>query len=409
MTENLAAFVGPDFPGLHRRVAGRSAVFLDGPAGSQVPRVVIDAVADHLAHRSANTGGVFATSRETDEALFRSRERLAAFVGGSAGEIAFGPNMTTLTYLLSRALAREWGPGDEVVVTEIDHQANVEPWRRAAEERGATVRVVPFDPETLTLDYESLERCVGPRTRLVAVGCASNAVGTVHDVTRVARLARASGALVFADAVHLAAHLPVDVRALECDFLVCSAYKFFGPHVGVLWMREALVASLAPYRLPPSPDRGPERWETGTQNHASIVGAGAAVEWIAGLAEVRGRDLRESLLAGWERIHHHESGLLATLLSGLAELHGVRVHGPPRGAPRTATVSFTLAGLRADEVVAALAERGIFSWSGDFYASTVVDRLGLRERGGLVRVGLAPYTAPEDVTRLLEALVEIGR
>jgi cysteine desulfurase family protein (TIGR01976 family) len=408
MNGNLANEIRSEFPGLERQVAGRPAVFLDGPAGSQVPHRVIEAVADHLAHRSANTHGGFATSRETDEALRLARERLAAFLGGAAGEVAFGPNMTTLTYALSRALARDWAPGDEVVVTDLDHQANVEPWRQAAEERGVIVRTVPFHRESLTLDYEALERILSSRTRLVAVGCASNAVGTIHDVARVSRAAHEAGALVFADAVHLAAHRAVDVATLGCDFLACSAYKFFGPHVGVLWMRDSLVESIRPYRLPPAPDRGPERWETGTQNHASIVGAGAAVEWIAGLAETPPDGLREAVLAGWDRIHRHEAPLLERLLDGLEALPGVRVYGPPAGVPRTATVSFALGDLGAEEVAGALAERGIFAWAGDFYASSVVDRLELRARGGLVRVGLAPYTTTAEVDRLLETLEEIG-
>src|SRR5215207_6822729 len=266
-----------DFPVFGREVAGRPIAFFDGPGGSQVPRQVADAVAEYLTLHNANAHGCFATSEETDAAISGARRAMADFVGGDAGEIVFGANMTTLTLHLSRALGRAWGEGDEVVVTALDHQANVAPWRLMAEDAGMTVRVVPFDPETLQLDYAALESLLSPRTRLLAIGAASNAVGTINEVRRAAEMARAAGALTFVDAVHYAPHRRVDVEELGCDFLACSAYKFFGPHAGVLWGRRELLEGFRPYRLPPAPSEAPGRWETGTQNHEAIAGIAAAV------------------------------------------------------------------------------------------------------------------------------------
>ena len=391
------------FPALAREVHGRPAAYFDGPAGSQVPQPVIDAVADYLAHHNANTAGAFATSRESDEVLETARQRMADFLNApSPREIAFGQNMTTLTYALSRALSRNWGPGDEVVVTDLDHQANVAPWRQAAEDAGAAVRVVPFDPDRCTLDMEALERSVGPRTRVVAIGYASNALGTINEVARAAELARAAGALSFVDAVHYAPHGLIDVQALGCDFLACSAYKFFGPHIGVLWGRERLLQELRPYKLPPAPSQGAERWETGTLSHEGIAGTSAAVEWIAGLAPSDGASWRERIRSGMEAIEVIESPLFERLLEGVRAVPGARLYGPPAGHPRTPTLAFTLRGHSPDEVAARLAARGVFVWAGDFYATTVVDRLGLRDTGGVVRVGLAPYNTSEEVDRLLE-------
>ena len=401
--------IRPDFPALRREWRGKTLAYLDGPAGSQLPRPVIERVTDYLAHHNANTQGFFPTTRETDQILSEAREHLAAFLGAdSPREIVFGANMTTLTFWLSRALAREWREGDELVVTELDHQANVEPWRQAAGERGMGVRIVPFHRDTLTLDYEALDAAISSRTRLVAIGYASNAVGTINDVERAVAAAREVGAYSFVDAVHYAPHRPIDVQALGCDFLACSAYKFFGPHVGVLWGRQPLLEELPVIKLPPAPAVAPERWETGTLNHEGIAGAGAAVEWIAGLGENSG-SLRERVLAGMETIRAHESPLFRRLLSGLQEIPGVRIYGPPADAPRTPTVGFTVRGRDADEVAQRLADEGVCVWSGDFYASTVVDGLGLRERGGLVRAGIAPYVIGEDVERLLDGTRRLAR
>jgi cysteine desulfurase family protein (TIGR01976 family) len=402
---SFADTVRGSFPVFERRVAGKPIAFFDGPGGSQVPREVADAVAEYLTMHNANTHGRFLTSEETDAAMAGAREAFADFLGGSPGEIVFGANMTTLTFHLSRSLGRELGPGDEVVVTDLDHQANQAPWRRMAEDRGATVRAVPFLAETMQLDYEAMERAIGPRTRLVAVGGASNAVGTINDVRRVTEMARAVGAISFVDAVHLAPHRRIDVQALGCDFLACSAYKFFGPHVGILWGRRELLECLTPYKVPPASDDAPERWETGTQNHEGIVGAAAAVDWIAGLAG--GTDRRTALDRAFELIHEHERGLFDRMVAGIEAIPGTRIYGVPAGAARTPTIGFTVPGASPDEVARRLGEEGVFVWNGNFYATTVCERLQLHDCGGLIRAGLAPYTTEEDVDRLIDGVRRI--
>ena len=402
---SFAGTVRASFPVFQRRVAGKPIAFFDGPGGSQVPREVADAVAEYLTQHNANTHGHFRTSEETDAAMNAAREAFADFLGGTPGEIVFGANMTTIAFHLSRSLGRELGPGDEVVVTELDHQANQAPWRRMAEDRGATVRAVPFLAETMQLDYQAMERAIGPKTRLVAVGGASNAVGTINDVRRVTDMARAVGALSFVDAVHLAPHRRIDVAELGCDFLACSAYKFFGPHVGILWGRRELLERLTPYKVPPASNDAPERWETGTQNHEGIVGAAAAVDWIAGLAG--GTDRRAALDRAFEMIEEHERGLFQRMVAGIEAIPGTRIYGVPAGAPRTPTIGFTVPGASPDEVARRLGEEGVFVWNGNFYATTVCERLQLDDCGGLIRAGLAPYTTEEDVDRLIEGIRRI--
>ncbi|MFL5382457.1 MAG: cysteine desulfurase-like protein [Longimicrobiaceae bacterium] len=397
-----------DFPVFEREAGGRPIAFFDGPGGSQVPRQVAGAVAGYLTLHNANTHGHFATSDETDAILAGARRAMADFVGGDPGEIVFGANMTTLTLHLSRALGRAWGAGDEVVVTALDHQANVAPWRLMAEDAGMTVRVVPFDPETLQLDYAALESLLSPRTRLLAIGAASNAVGTINEVRRAAEMARAAGALTFVDAVHYAPHRRVDVAELGCDFLACSAYKFFGPHAGILWGRRELLERFRPYRLPPAPDFAPERWETGTQNHEGIAGIAAAVDWIAGLAGEGAGGRREALRRAYEAMHEHESALFRALEEGLRALPHVRFHGAAPGRPRTPTAAFTVEGVSPDEVARRLGREGVFVWNGDFYATTVCETLGLADCGGLVRAGIAPYTTDEDVERLIDGVARIA-
>ncbi len=410
-SDTLAARIRDDFPVFSRRAGGMPFAFFDGPGGSQVPRAVADAVAEYLVHHNANTHGRFLTSRETDETISRARSRVADLLGGDPGKVAFGANMTTLTFALSRALGREWGPGDEVVVTELDHQANVAPWRRMAEERGMTVRAIPFDPETLTLDYAAAEAAIGPRTRLVAIGAASNAVGTVNDVRRVAEMARAAGALSFVDAVHLAPHRRVDVAALGCDFLACSAYKFFGPHVGILWGRREHLERFTPFKVPPASDDAPERWETGTLNHEGIAGTAAAIDWIAGLDPSSSADggARGALDRAFAAIEAHETSLFARLWDGLGRIDGVRRYGVAADGPRTPTAAFTVEAAPPDEVARRLAEEGVFVWNGNFYALTVCERLALEDCGGLIRAGLAPYSTEEDVDRLLAGVERIAR
>jgi cysteine desulfurase family protein (TIGR01976 family) len=395
------------FPALSRRHAGLPAAYFDGPGGTQVPKAVPDAMTDYLLHHNANTHWLFPTSVETDAALASARAALADFLNASPQEVAFGANMTTLTFHLGRALSRGWGHGDEIVVTELDHHANVDPWRALERERGVAVRAVPFRVETGRLDEDALRAAIGPRTRLLAIGAASNALGTITDVRAAADLARARGALTFVDAVHYAPHALVDVEALGCDFLACSAYKFYGPHLGVLFGRRELLEKLDAPKLEPAPETSPERLETGTQNHEGIVGAAAAVDFLASLAD-SGASRRERLARVAAASHERGARLLERLWNGLVATDGVTLYGPPPEAPRTPTVSFVVRGRTSDEVAKALADRAVFVSNGDFYATTVVRRLG-HEKDGLVRAGCACYTTAEEVDRLVEGVREVAR
>jgi cysteine desulfurase family protein (TIGR01976 family) len=392
------------FPSLAARSGRAARVYFDNPAGTQVARQAMERMRHYLTRSVANVGGEFRTSVETGRLVEEAREACAQFVNArSPEEIVFGANMTTLTFHLARSLGAEWGPGDEVVVTRLDHQANVAPWRRMAEDRGMTVRELPFHEDGCALDYDALPSLLSERTRLVAVGAASNAVGTINDVRRMADAARSVGALVFVDAVHFAPHRLPDAAAWGADFVACSAYKFFGPHVGVLWGRAEHLERLAPCKVPPASDVSPERWETGTLNHEGIAGAGAAVEWIASLGDGGGA-LRERLASAYARVEAHESALYRRLHAGLAAIPGARVYGPAADGARTPTAGFTLEGRSPAEVARALGEEGVFVWNGDFYATTVCDALGLSAGGGLVRAGVAPYTTDEDVERLLDGV-----
>jgi cysteine desulfurase family protein (TIGR01976 family) len=394
------------FPALLRRHAGLAVAYFDGPGGTQVPQSVVDAVSDYLLNHNANTHWAYPTSVETDEALAAARAAFADFLGGRPSEIAFGANMTTLTFHLGRALGRRWAPGDEIVVTELDHHANVDPWRQLARVRDFVVRTARFRPDTGQLDMDDLAEALGPRTRLVAIGAASNALGTKSDVRRAAELAHAKEALLFVDAVHYAPHALVDVRALGADFLACSAYKFYGPHVGVLWGRQGLLQALDVPKLEPAPENAPDRLETGTQNHEGIVGAAAAVDFLASLSA--GPDRRSRLAATMGALHARGQELIERLWKGLQAIPGVRLYGPSPTEPRTPTVAFTVKGLASEEVAKALVRRAVFVSNGDFYATTVVRRLG-HERDGLVRAGCACYTTPAEVDRLVEGVAELGR
>jgi len=398
--------VRSQFPALQRRHAGLPVAYFDGPGGTQVPRAVVDATADYLLNHNANTHWAYPTSVETDQALAAARTALADFLGGKPSEIAFGANMTSLTFHLGRALGRGWAAGDEIVVTELDHHANVDPWRQLARERGLGVRAVRFRADRGQLDMDDLAAALGPRTRLLAIGAASNALGTKSDVRRAADLAHARGARVFVDAVHYAPHALVDVAALGADFLACSAYKFYGPHVGVLWGRKDLLEALDVPKLEPAPGHAPDRLETGTQNHEGIVGAAAAVDFLASLSS--GPDRRSRLAASMTALHARGQDLLERLWSGLRPLPGVALYGPPPTEPRTPTVAFTVKGRTSEDVAKALAERAVFVSNGDFYATTVVRRLG-HEEDGLVRAGCACYTTPDEVDRLVEGVVELSR
>jgi cysteine desulfurase family protein (TIGR01976 family) len=392
------------FPALERRHRGKPVAYFDGPGGTQVPRAVVEAVKDYLYHHNANTHWHFPTSAETDGLIAAARETLADFLGASPSEIAFGANMTTLTFHLARALGRQWGPGDTVVVTELDHHANVAPWRALERERGITVASVPVQPGTGQLDWARLEALMSVRPRLLAIGAASNALGTITDVARAARLAHDAGALIFVDAVHFAPHELVDVRALACDFLACSSYKFYGPHLGVLFAREELLQQLDVPKLAPAPDSGPERIETGTQNHEGIVGAAAAVDFLASLGTGKAR--RDRLRSAFTNLHGQAQALLNRLWNGLQAIDGVTLYGPPPGSPRTPTVAFTVEGRSADAVAQQLASQAVFASSGDFYATTVVERLGLQQ--GLVRAGCACYTTEAEVDRLVEGVASLS-
>ena len=392
------------FPAMRRIHAGMPVAYLDGPGGTQVPRQVVEAMDDYLYHHNANTHWRYPTSEETDALIARSREALAEFLNGRADEIAFGQNMTSLTFHLARAIGRELGPGDEIVVTELDHHGNIAPWRALERDRGVTVRTVKMRLEDGRLDWAGLESSLNARTKVLAIGAASNAVGTITDVGAAARLAKAaSDAMVFVDAVHYAPHNLVDVQAIGCDFLACSAYKFYGPHIGILWGKRDLIESLDAPRLEPAPQESPERLETGTQNHEGIVGAAAAVDFLASLSGGASGSRRDSLQATFAALHSRGSALATRLWDGLRTIDGVRVYGPAPSTPRTPTVSFTLQAHSTDDVAIALAKRGVFVSNGDFYAATVIERFGLVP-GGLVRVGCSCYTSEEEVQRLLDGV-----
>jgi len=405
------------FPALARVHNGHPVAYFDGPGGTQVPRAVADAVADYLLHHNATARWATPTSRETDAVIAGARAAAADLLGARPEEIVFGHNMTTLAFHLSRALGRALpaGPGegrplqagDEVVVTELDHHANVAPWQALADERGAVLRTARMDAATGTLDWAHFASLLGPRTRLVAVNAACNALGTVTDVARAAGPARHVGALVFVDAVHWAPHALIDVGTLAragVDFLACSPYKFYGPHAGILWGRAELFAALDVPRVAPSPDTVPERVETGTRNHEALAGTTAAIDFLASLGGGDPAEPRRTRLArGYARIHAAEQALVARMWDGLRAVAGVTVYGPPPDLPRTPTVSFTVAGRHPRDVVAAAAAEGVFLSHGDFYAATVAERYGVRVGGGFVRAGAACYTSADEVDRLVAA------
>lgn len=391
------------FPALARREGEIPVGYFDGPGGTQVPRSVADAMTYYLLHHNANTHWAYPTSVETDALLMQARETLADFLGATAGEIAFGANMTTLLFHIARAIGRSLQPGDEIIVTELDHHANVAPWQALAKERGAVLRWLPLDLDTYRHEAGAFEQLLTERTKVVAIGAASNILGTVSEVPRMIQLARAAGAITVVDAVHYAPHNLVDVQAIGADFLLCSAYKFYGPHVGVVYGRADATAALDLPRLEPAPDWVPECLETGTQNHEGIVGAAAAVEFLASIAGDVTAPRRDRLATAMQGLHERGEQLLAQLWNGLAEIGQVTLYGPPPGTPRTPTLSFRVHGHTSEAVARFLAPRGVYVSHGDFYATTVARRLGFAQEG-FVRAGCACYTTTAEVARLVDGV-----
>jgi len=441
------------FPALSQTVNGHPAAFLDGPGGTQVPQRVIDAISNYLTRDNANTGGAYATSRHTDAVIAAARAAMADFLHCGADEVVFGPNMTTLTFAMSRAVSRDFGPGDEILVTRLDHDANVAPWL-ALEEKGVTIRWAELHPGThkddCTLDLSSLADQLSSKTRLVAVGYASNAVGTINPVKEIVRLAHAAGALAYVDAVHFAPHGLIDVAALDCDFLVCSTYKFFGPHMGVLFGKRDHLRRLRPYKVRPNTNAIPNCWEWGTLNHECIAGITACVDYIADIGRgltsdssqkndsnqkseldekrlphssrfpTSGNDTagtggmterRAAIEAAYSAIHEHERALLQRIMTGLKKISGLKIYGitdPARFDQRCATLAVRIDGHPPLELSTKLGERGIFTWDGNYYALNLTEQLDVEKSGGFLRIGLVHYNTFEEVDRLLAALREIA-
>ncbi len=405
-------WVRSQFPALAQTVSGHPAVFLDGPGGTQVPQPVIDAISDYLSRNNANTGGAYHTSRNTDRMIAEARSAMGDFLNCDADEIVFGANMTTLTFAMSRALGRELTAGDEIVLTLLDHDANFSPWK-ALEEKGVVIRTVKFNEADCTLDMQDLAAKIGKRTRLVAVGYASNAVGTINHVAEVIRLARQAGALTYIDAVHYAPHGPIDVRALDCDFLVCSTYKFFGPHMGVLYGKREHLKRLRPYKVRPNTDNIPNCWEWGTLNHECIAGIKACVDYWEELgrrATPAVTTRRAAIRAAHEAIHAHERAMMEKMITGLLAIPGLKLYGiidPQRFENRCATIVVRIEGHTPLELATKLGERGFFTWDGNYYALNVTEQLDVERLGGFLRIGLVHYNTMEEVERLLAALREI--
>jgi len=405
-------WIRSQFPSFSEKVYGYSAAYLDGPGGTQVPQRVIDAISNYLKYSNANTNGAYATSYRTNETIAGARGAMADFLGCDADEVVFGFNMTSLTFAMSRAIGRELGSGDEIVLTLLDHDANFSPWN-ALEELGVTIRRVAVNKADCTLDMSDLAHKINSHTKLVAVGYASNAVGTINEVMEVVRLAHSAGALAYIDAVHYAPHGPIDVRALDCDFLVCSSYKFFGPHMGVLYGKREHLKRLHPYKVRANTNESPYRWEWGTLNHEGIAGIAACVDYIADI----GRKLkpsagsrREAILAAYDEIVKYERALCERLIQGLREFPGLKVYGitdPQRFHRRCPTIALRVDGHSPLELATKLGERGLFTWDGNYYALNLTEQLDVEKDGGFLRIGLFHYNTVEEVDRLLARLREI--
>ena len=412
------SWVRSQFPSLLREVNGQPAAFLDGPGGTQVTQSVIDAISHYLKTSNANTHGQYVTSRDTDQMIEGARSAMADFLGCDSGEVVFGSNMTTLTYAISRSIGRELGPGDEILLTQLDHSANVSPWQ-ALEEKGVRIQFADIHEKDCTLDLDDLARKLSSHTRVVAVGYASNAVGTVNDVKKIIRMAHDAGAMAYVDAVHYAPHGLIDVRDLDCDFLACSTYKFFGPHMGVLYGKRERLERLHPYKVRPNTNEAPGRWETGTLNHECIAGITACVDYLAELGrrsskadsrkpdDARRTTRRALLQSAYLAMQSHERELSLRMLRGLEEIPGLRLYGisdPARVSERCPTFAMRMEGHHPAELAKKLGDRGIFTWDGNYYAMNLTERLGVEQDGGFLRIGFVHYNTAEEVDRVFEAL-----
>jgi cysteine desulfurase family protein (TIGR01976 family) len=406
-------WVRAQFPSLQTQVNGQPAAFLDGPAGTQVPTQVMHAIKTYLTSANANTCGAFLTSRRNDEMIAASRAAMADFFHCHRDEVVFGQNMTTITFSISRSIGRALHPGDEILLTTLDHDANFSPWK-ALEEKGVVIRQVDIREEDCTLDLDDLKRKLTDKTKLVAVGYASNAVGTLNPVAEIIKMAHGAGALAYIDAVHYAPHGLIDVQALDCDFLVCSSYKFFGPHMGILYGKREHLQKFRPYKVRPCTDQIPDRWETGTQVQELIAGIGAAVEYIAEVGRHSDPSVttrRDSLAAGYRTTVAHETRLISRLIDGLQNIPDVHIYGitdPKRSGERCSTLSLRMGNHHPTAIATFLGERGIFTWDGNYYALNLTERLGVESQGGLLRIGLVHYNTMEEVERLLAALREFA-
>ncbi len=415
MTTLDLEWIRMQFPALAQQVNDQPAIFFDGPGGTQVPQQVINAMTDYLIRANSNIHGAFLTSRRTDETITAAHQAMADLLGCAPDEVVFGQNMTSLTFAFSRAIGRDIQPGDEIVLTRLDHDANVAPWK-ALEEQGAIIKFVDVDTEDCTLDMADFARQITPKTKLVAVGYASNAVGTINDVKQVVELAHAVGALVYVDAVHYAPHGPIDVQELGCDFLACSPYKFFAPHMGTLYGKREHMQRLTPYKVRPAADILPDRWETGTKSHESMAGVTAAITYLAELGRHHRvwetePTQREAIIAAMEMICEYERGLSEKLIAGLLEIPGLTFYGitdAARFESRTPTVAVRIAGHTPRQLSEALGQRGIFTWDGNYYAMNLSERLGVEDLGGMLRIGLVHYNTVDEIDRLLAALREIA-
>ena len=396
------------FPALSRIINDQPVAYFDGPGGTQVPREVGEAMTDYLYHHNANTHWAYPASNETDEALLAARATFADFLHAKPEEISFGANMTTLVFHLARSIGRQLNAGDEIVITDLDHHANIDPWRALEVEKGVRIKSVRFDTKTGQLDLAHLADLLSDEVKVLAIGGASNALGTINDLKQATSLAQQAGAYVFVDAVHYAPHKLVDVQAIGCDFLACSPYKFYGPHLGVLFGKHELLEQLSVPKLLPAPNHNGERLETGTQNHEGIVGAAAAVNFLADLHPEPSLDRRLRLQLVFDTLHQRGHDLISHLWNSLQSMNHVTVYGPSPEMPRTPTVSFTVDGLSSEEVTRQLSNEGIFTSHGDFYATTVVHKLGLSEEG-LVRAGCACYTTQNEVDRLIAGVESLNR